>query len=176
MISNNAKPGQNNHCPAGTYIHLDPKYIYDIYSKKGGSGYESNGAYAVSNYSDGKINLDTLLEQKQAIISSKVQMLYTEIDFRNIMKDTNLYQINIDQCTCRNLIYNMDENIFDKKRIELERKILDLEEEKRREQVNFFRDISFLNKELRYSLIEKLEEDQKSTLISNQVEELTCKV
>lgn len=176
MISNSANPGQNNHCLAGTYIPLDPKYIYDIYMEKSGSGYGSNGAYAVSNHSDGKISLDTFLEQKQAIISSKVQMLYTEIDFRNIMKDTNLYQINIDQCTCRNLIYAMDENVFDKKRIELERKILDLEEEKRREQVNFFRDILFLNKELRYSLIEKLEEDQKSTLISNQGEELTCKI
>ena len=54
----------------------------------------------------------------------------------------------------------MGEEFFDKKRMDLEQKILDLEQEKRREEASFFRDISFLNKELRDTLIEKLEEKQ----------------
>jgi len=68
----------------------------------------------------------------------------------------------------------MGEEIFDKIRMDLERKILDLEQEKRREETTFFRDISFLNKDLRDSLIEKLEENQKASLMLNQGEELPC--
>ena len=48
------------------------------------------------------------------------------------------------------------------------------EEEKRKEQTAYFRDILFLRKELRESLIDKLEERQKTDLLLDQKEELPC--
>ena len=114
------------------------------------------------------------IQNKQETILSRMKLLYDEIGYRSKLKDKNIYQINWDQCACKSLIYTMGEDIFDKKRIELERKILDLEQEKRREEASFFKDISFLNKELRDTLIEKLEEKQKAALILSQGEEIPC--
>jgi len=56
---------------------------------------------------------------------------------------------------------------MDRRRIELEEKILDLEQEKRREKAGYFRDVLFLRKELRESLIEKLEEEQKARFFAD---------
>ena len=56
--------------------------------------------------------------------------------------------------------------------MDVERKIIDLEQEKRREQTDYFRDILFLKKELRETLIEKLEEQQRLALLAEGEEEL----
>jgi len=61
--------------------------------------------------------------------------------------------------------------MWDKKRMDVERKIIDLEQEKRREQTDYFRDILFLKKELRETLIEKLEEKQRLALLAEGEEE-----
>jgi hypothetical protein len=71
------------------------------------------------------------------------------------------------------MIYERGDHLWDKNRLELEHKIIDLEQDKRREESNYFRDISFIQKELRESLIEKKEEEQKANLLLNQPEELT---
>jgi hypothetical protein len=68
----------------------------------------------------------------------------------------------------------MNDNIWDKNRVELERKIIDLEQEKRKEEANCFKDTLFIQKDLRQSLVEKLEEQQKANLFLNQPEELAC--
>jgi hypothetical protein len=101
-------------------------------------------------------------------------MLYSEIYKRHKVKEMNIYHINLDQCAFRNLIYQTNDYIWDKKRVEFEKKIIDLEQEKRREEANCFKDTLFIQKELRQSLIEKLEEEQKASLFTNQVEGLTC--
>jgi len=99
-------------------------------------------------------------------------MLLSEIYQRQTIKKDNLYRINLDQCSFKNLIFDMGDSVWDKRRSELESKIIDLEQEKRREQTSFFGDILFLRKELRESLIEKLEDKQKAGLLINQKEEL----
>jgi hypothetical protein len=71
------------------------------------------------------------------------------------------------------MIYARGDHLWDRNRLELEHKIIDLEQDKRREASNYFRDISFIRKELRESLIEKKEEEQKADLLMNQQEELT---
>ncbi len=100
-------------------------------------------------------------------------MLYSEIYERRQIKETNLYRINLDQCCFKNMIYDIGDHLWDRNRVELERRIVDLEQDKRREASNYFRDISFIRKELRESLIEKKEEEQKANLLMNQQEELT---
>ena len=112
------------------------------------------------------MELEDIIRNKEEIIYSKIQMLLSEIYRRHRIKEANLYEISRDQCTCRNLIYLMGDIYLDGKRIELERKIIDLEQEKRKEKVGYFKDILFLKKELRETLVEKLEEGQKAVFLA----------
>ena len=98
-------------------------------------------------------------------------MLLSELSQRHTIKEDNLNHINLDQCSFKNLIFDMGD-VWDKRRTEFERKIIDLEQEKRREMTSYFKDIVFLRKELRESLIEKLEDEQKAGLLTDQKEEL----
>jgi hypothetical protein len=68
----------------------------------------------------------------------------------------------------------LNETVWDRNRIDIERKIIDLDQEKRMEQTSYFRDILFLRKELRDAFIEKLEENQKTEMLLDGREESTC--
>ena len=156
------------------HVPFDPKYsLID--------NYQTDSNHHVGSYDDYQpvfsfSGYDSFIRNKEETINLKISLLYDEIKNRYNLKTENIYQINIDQCECNNMIFSIGEEIFDKRRLELERKILDLEQEKRREEASFFRDVSFLNKELRYTLIEKLEEKQKANLMLNQEEELPCNI
>ena len=152
---------------------INPKYIY-LEANMVDARYDQNRSYFDSNNSITGDGFEQLISQRQDLIFSNIEMLYTEIDKRQRIKDMNIYRINIDQCYFKNLIYQMNDNIWDKNRVELERKIIDLEQEKRREEANCFKDTLFIQKELRQSLIEKLDEQQKANLFLNQPEELAC--
>jgi hypothetical protein len=111
--------------------------------------------------------IEGFLQQKNDVVTYKIQMLYSEMGLRSYINGQILYRINYDQCTCKNLIFQKGTEFLDRQRMELEQKILDLEQEKRREETAFFRDLSFLNKELRFARIEALEEKQKQALCLN---------
>jgi hypothetical protein len=114
------------------------------------------------------MGIEQIFQQKQEIIDSKIQMLYVEMGSRVTLKEKNLYSINNDQCSFRSLIYQMCNYVFDRRRVEFEQKIIDLEQEKRREEKDFFKDLMFLNKELRFAKIEEMEEKQKQALCLDQ--------
>lgn len=139
----------------------------------------SSNDYTYPSYIDGTdrssgTGLEDLMNRKRDVIQSKIHMVLSEIYQRRQLKERNIYQICCDQCSCRNLIYLVGDMYMDRRRIELERKIIDLEQEKRREKSGYFRDILFLKKELRESLIEHLEEQQKADMFINGTEELPC--
>ena len=158
---------QNN---LGLYVPIDPKYMY--YNMANGRYTWNNTIYDTNNQ-PADYGLEHLMGQRQDLIFSKIHMLYSEIYERRQIKESNLYQINLDQCCFKNMIYARGDHLWDRNRLELEHKIIDLEQDKRREASNYFRDISFIRKELRESLIEKKEEEQKADLLMNQQEELT---
>jgi hypothetical protein len=173
MKFNSTAQGYAGHNTLGSYAPIDPKYIYaeaNIVSRR----YDQINSYFDSNNSITGDGFEQLISQRQDLIFSNIEMLYTEIDKRQRIKDVNIYRINIDQCYFKNLIYQMNENIWDKNRVELERRIIDLEQEKRKEEANCFKDTLFIQKELRQSLIEKLEEQQRANLFMNQPEESAC--
>ena len=171
MITNTANNEQNSwHLPL-LYGQIDPKYRYVDYQNW------LNGRYHWNPKSDsvtpGSGNeFDYLMRQRHDLIDSKIHLLQEELHQRYRLKDENIYRINLDQCAFKTLIYALGEEIFDRRRIELERKIIDLEQEKRREETSYFRDVLFIRKEFRDSLIEKLEEQQKETLFVDQEEVL----
>ena len=151
---------------------MDPKYLYPGKENSVRDGYHLNLSSTKDSNQPFGYGLEQLMFQKQEIIHSKIQMLLSEIYQRHTLQNDNLYRISLDQCACRNLIFDMGDHVWDKKRLDFERKIIDLEQEKRREQTGYFKDVLFLRKELRETLIEKLEDKQKADLFKNSEEEL----
>ena len=152
----------------GLYIPPDPKYF--DYENRYTSSHKSQ-LYPVDltpTLISGSTGIEDFLQQKQDVINTKIQMLYSEMGVRSYINGQLLYRINYDQCTCQTLIMARGDEFLDRQRMELENKILDLEQEKRREETAFFRDLSFLNKELRFARIEAMEEQQKQALCLNQ--------
>lgn len=149
-------------------LPVDPAYLYPTKTSNQHytTGYLTTTPQALSIGT----GLEGLMEQKQRLIHARIRMLDYDLQHRYGLMNQNLYEIALNQCTCRNLIYRIGEDTLDKRRIELERKILDLDQERRREQTDSFRDILFLKKELRDSLIEGLEEQQKASIFTNQGE------
>ena len=171
MIINTLKKEYKGETPS-LYAPIDPKYIYPVKS------FLTDG-YLIPKYLETPepspgTGLDDLMNQRRDVIHSKIQMVLSEIGERYTLKNENLSEICRDQCTFRNLINLMGDIYLDRNRIELEEKILDLEQEKRMEKAGYFRDVLFLRKELRESMIEKLEEDQKALFFADPVEELPC--
>ena len=149
-------------------LQVNPAYLYPTnthtYHRNYAPGYLTPTSPAQS-YGAG---LNDLMRQRQQLIQTRILMLDSDIRHRYTLKNQNLYEIALNQCACRNLIFLIGEQVMDKRRIELERKILDLEQERRQEQVGYFRDILFLKKELRDTLIEQLEEQQKVSVFTNK--------
>lgn len=180
MISTIIPDYENRNTPV-TFTYAPPAITY-LYPKRYGYN-QVSPAYdivlpverkAVSYATD--LGLEGLLYQKQEVINSKIQMVLTEINQRRIMKDYHIYRIDLDLCTCQNLISFIGTHYKDKRRIDIEKKIIDLDQEKRRERTSYFRDILFLRKELRESFIEKLEENQKAEIFINLPEENPCQI
>ena len=177
MILNATSNYHEDKKPPVLYVPLNPNYLStENKTVMNNENYQNDLFPADYKEPTFEVGLEQLMGQRQEIISSKIQMLHSEIYKRHRLADSNLYQINRDQCTCRNLIYRIGEEFFEKNRIELERKIIDLEEEKRREKANSFKDVLFLQKELRETLIEKQEEEQKANMLINQVEDIPCNI
>ena len=114
--------------------------------------------------------LEGILYQRQEVIDARIKMILSEIDQRRILKEENIHQIGLSQCTCRGMIYELKQRYLDRRVVDLEKKMIDLEQEKRQEQTGYFRDILFLRKELRETIVEKLEEEQKAEFFGSPLE------
>jgi len=156
-----------------SYVHMYPQYFYpERYTA--GVGYNRSYLLESPEKSFFGGGLDDLMLKRSKIIDSKIHLLLSDIYQRREFQKEHIYRIYLDQCNCRNLIFQLDEEIWDRKRMDIERKIIDLEQEKRMEQTSYFRDILFLKKDLREALIEKLEEKQKTDMLLNHGVESTC--
>jgi len=111
------------------------------------------------------LGLDLLLEQKKELVGYKLELLSSELYQRRDIKERNLYRMDLDQCEFKNMILLRGEDIWDKYRFKLEEQILRLEEEKRKEEASYFRDVFWLKKEMRESLLESREERHKTALL-----------
>jgi hypothetical protein len=171
MIFQTTSTGYDTNRYSSLYPPIDPSYVYLEKNMAAGGYHRYPSSRDDKDHFPG-YGIERLLENRRKLVDSRITMLLKEISQRYRIKGDNFYHINLDQCGFRNLIFDMGENVWDKRRTEFERKIIDLEQEKRREQASFFKDILFLRKELRDSLMEKLEEEQKAGLLFNQKEEV----
>ena len=171
MIFNTTNTDYISHDLTEPHGPMDPKYLYSTSYTLPRNQYHGALTPIASTDESTGYGLERLMFQKQEIMFSKIHMLHSEIYERHKLREANLYRICLDQCACRNLIFDMGDHVWDKMRIDFECKIIDLEQEKRREQTSYFKDILFLRKELRETLIEKLEEKQKKDLFKDPGEE-----
>lgn len=132
---------------------------------------EESGSENTKDSLPGAFDLTDLIQQKSQLVDSKIQMIVTDIYQRYRLKNDNLYRIYLDQCACRNLAHHLDETLWDRQRLDLEKKMIDLERDLRQEKLWYFRDILFLKKELRESCIERMEEQNKTKMILGNTEE-----
>jgi len=95
------QPGQN--IPYLS-IPMDPKYMYPGKEKQVNDTYILDNSAKTDSASQGEFGLEQLMQQKKETILSKIGMLNTDIGQRYKLKDDNLYLIDRDQCTCKNLI------------------------------------------------------------------------
>ena len=162
----------NPHDPANwPYgIPLDPKYFYQVWNSGDAHSYSPQSSYQTDSdavpSSLGGLGLDELLSQRADLLDYRVQMIVQEINERRRILEQNVYSINLDQCAHRNMILLRGEDIWDKYRFKIEQDILGLEENKRREESAYFRDILFLKRELRDSLVEHKEEGHKAAFLN----------
>ena len=148
---------------------IDPAYLYPAKPAPAYSGFSAGKSYIDATNDPNIPGLDQLMGHRQEVLNSRIDMLYTEITQRFQLKDENLYRIKLDQCAFKNMVYIRHEDIWDDRRVELERRILDLEQEKRREKSGCFKDVLFLRKELRDTMIEKIEEEKKLALFAGPI-------
>jgi len=124
-----------------------------------------------SQYSS-KGSIEDIFEDRITLIRSKIELLLVQLSERKKIHEDVIYQIDTDSCTAQNLIlYKASvEQYYGiyRERINIERIKFDLEDQKRRENTNYFRDTALLNRELREALIEYQEEVQKNSLISEK--------
>ena len=156
--------------PGSLYAPIDPKYIYPVNSTATWHSPASNSFPADDSGPSEGYGLEQLMHQRQEVNLFKGRVLLSEIYQRHRLRGENLYQIYVDQNTCRELISLVGDSFVDGRRIALEREIIALEQEKRRERASYFRDVSFLRKELRQVLVDRLEEDQKAALLIDKTE------
>ena len=164
--------------PGNMLSYFDMKYKYNPGISLQDDKYTFlPGAYLLpkSSYIDGEMDslrtdpLDDLMGQKRELLRSKIEMILVGIEERKKIKQENLYRIDIDSCDCTNMIFQMPpyrKYGFDKERLTVEKMKKDLEKQKRMEEVNYFRDLALLQKDLKDTIIEYLSEQNKQNLIS----------
>jgi hypothetical protein len=168
MIEKTKGTGMDAQGAPFSYVPMDYRYLYPRPVSISRDSYAAEPFFPKDTTEICDYGLEQLMCQRQEIILAKTQMVLSEISQRYKLREENLYQIYLDQRTCRDMLSLVEDSGLDKRRIELEREIIGLEQEKRRERASYFRDILFLRKELRESLIEKLEEEQKTAMFLNQ--------
>ena len=114
--------------------------------------------------------LETIMGERKELLRSKIEMILSGIEERKKIKQKNLYRIDKDYCSVLNVQFQMPREkqySVDRDRLTLERMKKDLEQQKRMEEVNYFRDLGLLKKDLTETVIEYLSEQNKQNLISN---------
>jgi len=116
--------------------------------------------------------IEDLFKDRLGLIRSKIELILLLLEERKRINQEVIYQINQDHCSVQSMIFERGKwaYVMDRDRIFLERMKLDLEEQKRREEVSLFKDTGLLNKDLKDALIQYLSDVQKSKFISVEEE------
>lgn len=114
--------------------------------------------------------VDDIFEDRLGLIRSKLDLILLQLKKRKAINQSILYQIDYDGCHVQSLQFELGGHayVMGGDRLTLEKLKLDLERQKRMEQVSYFRDTGMLNTELKDTLIQYLEEVQKNEFLNGE--------
>ena len=117
--------------------------------------------------------IDELFKDRLGLIRSKIELILLQLEERKRISQEVIYQMERDSCNVQNLIFEMGHRAYymNRERLSLEQTKLDLEDQKRREEVSYFKDTGLLNQDLKDTLIQYLGEVQKNSILTSEVEE-----
>jgi len=135
--------------------YINQYYFYKIHSPtyqtaKPALYIPFNSAYSAPPDALGS-SLDGVLDSKLLRAKTRIDAVVTAIEARRDMKESNLGKLEEDLCACQTLLFDLGYKIYARNHewLDLEKKKIDLEKEKRMETVSYFRDVTLLGKELR---------------------------
>ena len=114
---------------------------------------------------------DQIFDDRLSVIRSKLELLLLQLGQRKTINQKILYQIDVDSCRVQNLYFNLGPRAYDmgRDRMAVEKMRFDLQRQRRMEEASYFKDTALLNRDLKDTLIQYMEEVQKSSLITGDV-------
>lgn len=113
-------------------------------------------------------HIDEILKSRKHLIRSKIELILLQLGQRKTINRKMIQGINNDLCMAQTMLMEMgyDTRGMDWNRLALEKIKFDLERQIRQEQANYFQDTGMLNRDLRDSLIQYVDQIQKDSLIN----------
>jgi len=113
---------------------------------------------------------DEIFKDRLDLIRSKLELILLQLDQRKAINQNILYQIDKDSCKVQTLNLAMGPGAYEmgRERLTLEQMQFDLKQQKRMEETGYFKDTGLLNTQLKDTLIEYMEEKQKSALLTEE--------
>ena len=113
---------------------------------------------------------DEIFKDRLELIRSKLELILLQINQRKAINQKILYKIDKDSCKVQTLNLEMGPRAYEmgRERLTLEQMQLDLKQQKRMEETSYFKDTGLLNTQLKDTLIEYMEEKQKSALLTGE--------
>jgi len=113
---------------------------------------------------------EEIFKDRLDIIRSKLELILLQLDQRKAINQKILYQIDKDSCKVQTLNFEMGTGAYEmgRERLTLEQMQFDLKQQKRMEETSYFKDTGLLNTQLKDTLIEYMEEKQKSALLTGE--------
>ena len=113
---------------------------------------------------------DEIFKDRLDLIRSKLELILLQLDQRKTINQKILYQIDKDSCRVQTLNLEMGPGAYEmgRERLTLEQMQFDLKRQKRMEETGYFKDTGLLNTQLKDTLIEYMEEKQKSALLTEE--------
>lgn len=164
-----------NYCPINTSIdlssdalpHKQGTYPPAVYGNEL-VDYLTGSLQKSSSEADSHGSIDDIFEDRLDLIRSKKDLILLQLSQRKKIHHKVIYRIEKNSCKAYDLLSAWGMGIYrvDNDRLKIEQIKFDLDQQKRREDTDYFNDTSLLNRELREALIQYQEEIQKNSLIS----------
>ena len=116
--------------------------------------------------------IEELFKDRLGLIRSKIELILLQLEERKRISQEIMYQMERDSCKVQNMIFEMGPLAYyiNRERLSLEQTKLDIETQKRKEEVSYFKDTGLLNQDLKDALIQYLGEVQKSAFVNDRRE------
>jgi hypothetical protein len=159
-------PGVSIYCAVSNHAPLNPSNLF----------YDNNLARHILDtiYQRSLENnldpTDEIFKDRLDLIRSKLELILLQLNQRKAINQKILYQIDKDSCKVQTLNFEMGPGAYEmgRERLTLEQMQFDLKQQKRMEETSYFKDTGLLNTQLKDTLIEYVEEKQKSALLTGE--------